>query len=103
MDVGVDDVDAVFVGEGGVGPFPCRDASAAGTEGNRRAFHPGGAETVEEICFSCYLAVLEVRVSEFADVDLGRVSSSFLTSIVRSPQCLGSCRNQCGRTRRLRS
>lgn len=40
----VDDVDAVFVGEGRVGAFPGGDAAAAASEGDLRVSGPEGAE-----------------------------------------------------------
>jgi hypothetical protein len=41
---GVDDIDAVFVGEGCVGAFPGGDAAATTTKGNLCVGCPEGAE-----------------------------------------------------------
>lgn len=41
---GVDDVDAIFVGEGGVAAFPGGDAAAAAAEGDLCLRGPEGAE-----------------------------------------------------------
>ncbi len=73
MDVGIDDVDTVFVGEGGIGPFPGGDTTTTAPEGDGGLRNPGSAEAVEEVGFSCYFAVLEVCVAEFADVNLSIV------------------------------
>jgi hypothetical protein len=43
---GVDDVDAIFVGEGRVAAFPGADAAAAAAEGDLSVHDPEGAEAL---------------------------------------------------------
>lgn len=70
MDVGIDNVDAVFVRERGVGSFPGRDATTTVTECDGGLFDPCGTKTVEEVCFASHFAIFEVGVAELADVYL---------------------------------
>jgi hypothetical protein len=41
-DGGVGDISPVFVGEGGIGPFPGYDTSSAAPKLDERLFNPGG-------------------------------------------------------------
>lgn len=66
----VGDVDAVLVGEGRVGALPGGDAAAAVAQRQRRVGDPGGAEAVEEVGLAGDDVVVEVGVSELADVEL---------------------------------
>ena len=70
MDVGINDVDTVFVGECGVGSFPGCDTPSTGTQLDICVGDPGGAESVEEIGFPGYDAVFDVGVAELANVYL---------------------------------
>ena len=70
MDVGIDDVDSVGIGEGGIGAFPGCYATSAGAQGDGGGFNPSGAKTIEEVGLSGYLAVLYVCVSELANINL---------------------------------
>ena len=69
---GVDDVDAEFVGVGGVGAFPGGDAAAARAQRDQAVVDPAGAEAVEEVGLSGHFAVFDEGVAELTDVDLCR-------------------------------
>lgn len=64
------DVDAVFVGECGVGALPSGDATPTVAEREGGFGDVERAEAVEEICFTGYDDVVEVGVSKLADIDL---------------------------------
>jgi hypothetical protein len=68
--IGINNVDAVFVGERGVGSFPGCDATTTVTECDGGLFDPGGTKTVEEVGFTSHFAIFEVGVAELADVYL---------------------------------
>ena len=70
MDVGVDDVDTVFIHKGSVRALPCCDTPAARAQRDGRVFYPCCAETVEEIGLPSYFAVLEICVAQFTYVYL---------------------------------
>jgi hypothetical protein len=70
VDVGIDNIDSVGIGEGGIGAFPGCYATSAGAQGDGGGFNPSGAKTIEEVGLSGYLAVLYVCVSELANINL---------------------------------
>jgi hypothetical protein len=70
VDVGIDNVDSVGIGEGGIGAFPGCYSTSAGAQGDGGGFNPSGAKTIEEVGLSGYLAVLYVCVSELANINL---------------------------------
>jgi len=63
LDVGVVDVDAVFVDKGCVAALPCCDAAAAVTKRDKTGLDPRRAETIEKVCLSGYFVLIEVRVA----------------------------------------
>jgi hypothetical protein len=65
-------VDAVFVGVGGVGAFPGRDAAAAAPQGDGRVGDPERAEAVEEVGLAGYYGVV-LRKDKGGECHFGRV------------------------------
>jgi len=70
VNVGIYNVNTIFILKCRIGAFPCRDAAAARTKCDRCFFDPCCAEAVEEVGLTCYLAVLEIGIAKFADVYL---------------------------------
>ena len=63
MDVGIYNVDTVFIYKGSVRSFPRRDSPTAGAESNGGLLYPCGTETVEKVGLACYFAIFEISVS----------------------------------------
>jgi hypothetical protein len=57
------EIDAVFVGEGGVGSFPGCDAAATGPQGKGGFLEIEGAEAVQEVGLACYDGVVEIGIA----------------------------------------
>lgn len=71
-DLGRVNVDAIFVGEGGVGALPCGDATSTVTKGQGGLCDVESSKAVEEIGLASYNDIVKVCVSKLANVNLER-------------------------------
>jgi hypothetical protein len=70
VDIRIDNVDPIFVGESRVSSFPSCYATTTRTESDGGLFDPCGAKTIEEVSFTGNLSVFKVGIAKLADVYL---------------------------------